>query len=46
MCEAVGHPVVALERVSFGPLLLGRLGPGQHRRLTKAEVDALRRATR
>jgi 23S rRNA pseudouridine2605 synthase len=45
MCEAVGHPVVTLERVAFGPLLLGRLGPGQHRRLTKAEVEALRRAT-
>jgi 23S rRNA pseudouridine2605 synthase len=46
MCEAVGHPVVALERVAFGPLKLGRLAPGQHRRLTRAEVDALRRATR
>jgi 23S rRNA pseudouridine2605 synthase len=46
MCEAVGHPVIALERVAFGPLRLGRLGPGEHRRLTKAEVEALRRATR
>jgi 23S rRNA pseudouridine2605 synthase len=46
MCQAVGHPVVTLERVAFGPLLLGRLGPGQHRRLTNAEVAALRRATR
>jgi 23S rRNA pseudouridine2605 synthase len=45
MCEAVGHPVVALERVAFGPLRLGRLGPGEHRRLTRAEVAALRRAT-
>jgi 23S rRNA pseudouridine2605 synthase len=45
MCEAVGHPVVALERVAFGPLRLGRLGPGEHRRLTRAEVEALRRAT-
>jgi 23S rRNA pseudouridine2605 synthase len=46
MCEAVGHPVVALERVAFGSLRLGRLGLGEHRRLTRAEVDALRRATR
>jgi 23S rRNA pseudouridine2605 synthase len=46
MCEAVGHPVIALERVAFGPLRLGRLGPGEHRRLTRAEIDALRRATR
>jgi 23S rRNA pseudouridine2605 synthase len=44
MCEAVGHPVAALERVAFGPLRLGRLGPGEHRRLTRAEVEALRRA--
>ena len=34
MCEAVGHPVIALERVRFGPLWLGKLEEGQHRRLT------------
>ncbi|MBD0280655.1 MAG: rRNA pseudouridine synthase, partial [Thermoleophilaceae bacterium] len=44
MCEAVGHPVVELERVAFGPLGLGGLAPGESRRLTKAEVDRLRRA--
>jgi 23S rRNA pseudouridine2605 synthase len=43
MCDAVGHPVTALERVAFGPLRLGRLQPGGHRRLSAAEVDALRR---
>src|ERR687894_2598110 len=37
MCEAVGHPVAALERVAFGPLRLRGLGPGEHRRLTNAE---------
>jgi 23S rRNA pseudouridine2605 synthase len=42
MCEAVGHPVRALERVAFGPLRLGSLGPGDHRRLTPAEVERLR----
>ncbi|MFL5896104.1 MAG: pseudouridine synthase [Thermoleophilaceae bacterium] len=42
MCEAVGHPVVALERVAFGPLRLGDLKPGKHRRLTAAEVERLR----
>src|SRR4051812_27961010 len=31
MCEAVGHPVSALERIAFGPLRLGRLKPGAHR---------------
>ena len=45
MIEAVGHRVVELERVAFGPLGLGGLEPGESRRLTKAEVDRLRRAT-
>jgi hypothetical protein len=40
MCEAVGHPVRSLERVAFGPLTLGALAPGAHRRLSGAEVDA------
>lgn len=46
MCAAVGHPVTALQRVRFGPLGLGSLAPGQHRRLTPAEVERLRRAGR
>jgi 23S rRNA pseudouridine2605 synthase len=41
MCEAVGHPVKRLERVSFGPLSLGDLPRGRWRKLTPAEVDAL-----
>jgi 23S rRNA pseudouridine2605 synthase len=44
MCEAVGHPVVALRRVAFGPLALGNLAAGGHRRLTAAEVERLRGA--
>jgi 23S rRNA pseudouridine2605 synthase len=44
MCEAVGHPVVALERVGFGPLGLGGLAVGEARRLGVAEVEALRTA--
>jgi 23S rRNA pseudouridine2605 synthase len=44
MCEAVGHPVAELRRVAFGPLRLGDLPPGAHRRLTSAEVEALRAA--
>jgi 23S rRNA pseudouridine2605 synthase len=46
MCEAVGHPVRELERIRFGPLELGSLKPGQSRRLSAAEVDALARAGR
>jgi len=46
MCEAVGHPVLALRRVAFGPLALGDLPAGAHRRLTAAEVERLRTAGR
>jgi 23S rRNA pseudouridine2605 synthase len=46
MCEAVGHPVKRLERIRFGPLELGSLGPGQSRRLTPGEVQALATAGR
>ena len=42
MCEAVGHRVESLERVAFGPLRLGDLPRGQHRRLSPAEVQRLR----
>jgi len=44
MCAAVGHPVVALRRVAFGPLTLGGLAEGEARRLDAAEVEALRTA--
>jgi 23S rRNA pseudouridine2605 synthase len=43
MLEAVGHRVVELERVAFGPLGLRGLESGKSRRLTKAEVERLRR---
>jgi 23S rRNA pseudouridine2605 synthase len=42
MCEAVGHEVLELRRVALGPLTLGELEPGQHRRLTSAEIERLR----
>jgi 23S rRNA pseudouridine2605 synthase len=44
MCEAVGHPVLALRRVAIGTLQLGELSPGAHRRLGEAEVEDLRRS--
>jgi 23S rRNA pseudouridine2605 synthase len=43
MCEAVGHPVTKLRRVAFGPLRLGGLSEGEHRRLEPAEVERLRK---
>jgi 23S rRNA pseudouridine2605 synthase len=44
MCEAVGYPVLSLQRVAFGPLRLGDLAPGRHRLLSDEEVAGLRRA--
>lgn len=43
MFEAVGHPVIALARLRFGPLKLGDLPPGHSRALTEREVAQLRR---
>ena len=45
MCQAVGHRVVALERIRFGPLELGSLRPGQVRKLSLDEVRALEGAS-
>jgi pseudouridine synthase len=40
-CRALGHPVVRLRRVGFGPLRLGALPPGRWRALTRAELERL-----
>ena len=45
MCEQVGHPVVNLERVAFGPVRLGRLPAGAHRPITGSQLRALREAS-
>jgi 23S rRNA pseudouridine2605 synthase len=42
MCDAVGHPVRSLQRVAFGPLTLGDLPAGAHRRLSETEIRSLR----
>jgi len=44
MFEAIGHRVIALERVAYGPLTLGTLKPGERRELRSSDVAALRRA--
>ena len=44
MCQHVGHRVLELQRVRFGPLQLGDLQPGQHRRLSANEISLLRSA--
>ncbi len=46
MCEAVGLPLQALERIAFGPLVLGSLRAGKSRVLTSIEIERLVAATR
>ena len=41
MAEAIGNEVVDLERIAYGPLRLGELGPGKARRLRAAELRQL-----
>jgi 23S rRNA pseudouridine2605 synthase len=38
----VGHKVMALQRVQFGPLRLGEMQPGEYRPLRPQELDRLR----
>jgi 23S rRNA pseudouridine2605 synthase len=40
----VGHKVLRLTRIAVGPIRLGNLAPGAYRRLSPAEVEALRQA--
>lgn len=42
MFEAVGHQVVQLKRVGFGPIMLGDLPRGQWRQLTPNEIRKLK----
>lgn len=44
MFDAIGHPVVRLQRTRLGPLALGRLPEGAWRPLARAELARLRRA--
>ena len=41
MCEAIGHPVIRLKRISIGSLKLGDLGSGHYRHLNKEEIEYL-----
>lgn len=42
MFEHIGHPVIRLKRIQFGPLNLGKLLPGKTRYLTDDEANDLR----
>jgi 23S rRNA pseudouridine2605 synthase len=46
MMEAVGHPVLRLRRVRFGPVTLGNMKPGNWRDLSDKEIRALRASVR
>lgn len=41
MMARIGHKVISLQRTAFGPLQLGRLKVGQHRRLRPDELNSL-----
>lgn len=41
MCEKIGHPVLALKRISIGNVALGDLKEGCWRELTSNEVESL-----
>ncbi|NLO97626.1 MAG: rRNA pseudouridine synthase, partial [Peptococcaceae bacterium] len=43
MFEAVGYPLVALQRIAFGPLKLDNLKPGEFRPLEPQEIKLLRK---
>src|SRR5206468_12980016 len=42
MLQAVGHPVLKLKRLRFGPLKLGNLPIGEYRFLTDPEIHRLK----
>ncbi len=44
LCQAIGHPVVTLRRVRFGPLMLRDLPLSAVRPLSRREIRLLRRA--
>lgn len=43
MLDALGYEIASLQRVRFGPILLGELPPGRSRFLTTRELRDLRR---
>ncbi len=43
MLFAIGHSVLKLKRIEFGPLRLGTLSPGQFRHITSEELSRLKK---
>lgn len=42
MCEVIGHPVIALKRISVGEITLGNMEKGEWRNLTEGEIKYLK----
>lgn len=42
MCEAIGHKVITLKRISIGPIALNNLQEGKWRRLSEKELESLK----
>ncbi len=42
LMDKVGHPVMKLKRVLYGPFTLGKIKPGELRKLTQAEYEKIR----
>ena len=45
MLKHVGHPVIALERLSFGGITAGNMKRGEYRELTADEIALLKKST-
>lgn len=43
MCETVGIELLDLERISFGPIKLGKLSIGEYRELSQHEIESLQK---
>lgn len=41
MCAAVGHPVMKLKRIQYGPVRLGNLKAGSYRHMTPSEMKRI-----
>jgi len=42
MCDVIGHPVIALKRISVGEISLGNMEKGEWRNLTEEEIKYLK----
>jgi pseudouridine synthase len=41
LCEAIGHPVLSLKRISYAGIRARRIGRGKWRRLSPTEIQRL-----